>query len=87
MYIRAFFIAYTKSTKLVQPRKSSFDNPSMNAKSTTMFGTALCQDRLDVSFAKFFSMWFRVISSITLNSIRPLTGTALFSTNRWYGIN
>ena len=64
------FIADAKTAILVQPRKSTLNNPPINPQTTAVIGTPLSQHGLDAPLAKFLAVWFAIISSITQHRSR-----------------
>jgi len=59
------FIADAKTAILVQPRKSTLNNPPINPQTTAVIGTPLSQNWLDAPLAEFLAVWFAIISPIT----------------------
>jgi hypothetical protein len=82
MNLRTFFIADSKSPVLMQPRNGSLNNPAIYPQTTAVFGSTLCQDRFDSFLSKFLTMRFRVITSISKNSVRLASGTPSFACYR-----
>lgn len=58
------FIADAKTAILMQPRKTPFDNPAINPKTTAIISASLSQHRPYALWAKLSAMWFAIISSI-----------------------
>ncbi len=56
MNVGATLKANAKTTKVVEPCVSTLDRPAKFAEATTVLGPALCDHRLDATFAKFSSM-------------------------------
>jgi hypothetical protein len=81
--LRTTFVANAQPTKLVQPGNGALNDPSMDAKTTAMFGVALGRNRLDAHAPQGLPMWLRVISSIALYSLgTPPRSAALASDRR-----
>jgi hypothetical protein len=47
--VGSLLMANSQSTKLIQPSKSPFHNPSPSPQSTAMFSVALCKKRYDAA--------------------------------------
>jgi hypothetical protein len=58
-------IADGKTAILVEPRKTTLNNPPINPKTTAVICTPLSQNWLDAPLAKFLAVWLAVVSSIT----------------------
>jgi len=82
MNIVTAFITYSQSTKLVQPRKSSFDYPAENPQVTAVFCSAFRQKGIYTQLTQCLSMGLAIISSITLNTIRSFARTTHFTCDR-----
>lgn len=63
-------IADAKTAILVQPRKTTLNNPPINPKTTAVICTPLSQNWLDAPLAKFLAVWLAVVSSITQHRSR-----------------
>ena len=64
------FIADAKTAILVQPRKTTLNNPPINPQTTAVIGTPLSQNWLDAPLAEFLAVWFAIISPITQHRSR-----------------
>lgn len=78
MYIRASFIANTKSPKLMKPGYGSLNNPAMNPQSAAMLLIPSRQNRFYSSIAQLPAMRFGMIRAISLNPVRSISGTPPF---------
>lgn len=87
MNIITAFIAYSQSTKLVQPSKCSFDDPAKHTKATAVFSSSLGQNRINPQAMQCVSMRLAIIGAVTLHTIRPLTRTTDFACNGWNRLN
>jgi len=64
------FITDSKTTILVQPRKTTLNNPAINPKTTAVVATSFGQNWLDALSPKLLAMWFAVVSSVTKHRSR-----------------
>ena len=85
MNVWAPFIANAQSAKLVQPCQGTLYYPPMDAQPAAMLCEALGKDRYDSKRAQHLSMRFRVVSTVSLNLLRPAPRTTSFSSNCGYG--
>lgn len=70
-----FFVAVkadSEAAEVVEPAESSFRDPSISAKSASVFLISSSQVWFDASLAKFFSVRLRIIGSICINFIRMI---------------
>jgi hypothetical protein len=81
------FITNSKSSELVQPRKSSFDDPSVNAQAAAILRVASCKDRLNASLVQFIPFKLGIICPISLNSVRSFSWSANLSAHGGYRVN
>jgi len=82
MDLRTFFIADSKSPVLMQPRNGSLNNPAIYSQTTAVFGSTFCQDRFDSFMTKFLTMRFRIITSISKNTVRLASRATSFACYR-----
>lgn len=87
MNLRAFFVANFKSSVLMQPRNSTLHNPTIYPQAAAVFGSTFCQNRLNIFMTKFLTMWFRIITPVSQNTVGFATRTTSFSCYRRNTIN
>jgi hypothetical protein len=87
MNIVTAFITNSQSTKLVQPRKRSLDNPAENSQPAAVFRPAFGQKGIYTQLTQCISMGLTVIGSIALNTIRSLTRTTHLTCDRRNRLN
>jgi hypothetical protein len=80
------FEANAKTTEVVKPRMSTFDNPAEFAQTTAVFCPALGDHRLDAALAKFLAMRLGVIATVCVNDLGLLKRPATYAANRWNGV-
>ena len=56
----------------MKPCERSFDDPAVDSQATAVLGITLWDYWFDTAFAKPLSMWFGIVSAITLDAIRFL---------------
>jgi hypothetical protein len=61
------FEVNAKSTKVVKPRMSAFDNPPEFAQTTAVVCPALGNHRLDAALAKFLAMRLGVVATVCVD--------------------
>jgi len=81
------YITDAKTPILVQPRKTAFNNPPINPKTTAVIGASLSRHRLDAHSAKLLAVWFAVVTSITQQRCRMPKRPADLAGNRRNLIN
>jgi len=79
--------ANAKTTKVAEPCVSTLDHPAEFTKTTAVLGPALCDHRLDATFAKFPAVWFGVVAAIGVNDFGLLKRPATYAANRRNGID
>ena len=82
MNLWAFFVTNSKSSVLMQPRNGSLYHPAINSQTTAVFSSTFCQNRFNVFLTKFLAMWFRVIASISKNTVWFASRPARFACYR-----
>jgi len=82
VYVGATLKANAKTTKVVEPCVSTLDHPAEFSETTAVLGSALCDHRLDATFAKFPAMWFGVVAAIGVNDFGLLKRAATYTANR-----
>lgn len=87
MNLWAFFITNSKSSVLVQPRNGSLNNPTVYSQTTAVFGSTLCQNRFNTFLTKFPAMWFRIITSISKNTVGFATRVTDFTSYQRNTVN
>ena len=81
MYVVPSLIANTQPTQLVQPGYRTLHWPPVDAQPATMAGQTLCQDGLNSQRTQFPPMGFRVIGSVTLDSVWSMARPTDFAPN------
>ena len=81
MYVVPSLIANTQPTQLVQPGYRTLHWPPVDAQPATMAGETLCQDGLNSQRTQFPPMGFRVIGSVTLDSVWSMARPTDFTPN------
>jgi len=74
--------ANAKTTKVVEPCVSPLDHPAKFTETTAVLGPALCDHRLDATFAKFPAVWFGVVAAIGVNDFGLPKRPATYAANR-----
>ncbi len=74
-------IADTQPTELVKPGYHTLHYPPVDAQPAAMAGQTLCQDGLNSQRTQFPPMGFRVIGSVTLDSVWSMAWPTDFATN------
>ena len=87
MNFRAFLIANSKPSVLMQPGNSSLNNPAIYSQTTAVFGPTFCQNRFDTFLTKFLTIWLGIVSPISKNAIRFAARTANLARYRRNTIN
>ncbi len=87
MDVRPSLIANAQPAELVQPCKRPLNYPPMDAQPTAMLCEALGKDRYDSKRAQCLTMRFRVISTVSLNLLRPATWASSLATNWGNSLN
>src|SRR4030042_5308350 len=87
MNLRAFFVANSKPSVLVQPRNSAFNNPTIYSQAAAVFGPTFCQNRLDALLTKCLTMRFRIVTPVPKNTVGFATRTTSFACYRRNTIN
>ena len=75
------FVADAKTAILVQPRKTPFNNPAINPKTTAIIGASLSQHRPYALLANLLAVWFAVVSSIAKHRSRTPKWPAYLARN------
>ena len=81
MDVRALLVADAKPPILVQPRKCTFDYPTLLSEAAAVSGPTLTDQGLDQSCSQLFSVTSRNITGITQKCIWPLLGPTPFAAN------
>jgi len=87
MNLRAFFVTNSKSSVLVQPRNSAFNNPTIYSQAAAVFGSTFCQNRLNALLTKYLTMRFRIVTPVSENAVWFAAGTTRFACYRRNAIN
>ena len=82
MNVGPTFEANAKTTKVVEPRMSTFDHPAEFSQATAVLCAAPGDHRLDAAFAKFLAMWLGVVATIGVNDSGFLKRSATHAANR-----
>jgi hypothetical protein len=68
--VRSFFITDSEPSMLMKPSVCAFDDPAEHSQTAAMVGPPLGQHRTDVPCSQLLSMRFRIIASISLDTVR-----------------
>ena len=72
-------ISDTETSGLVKPGERTFNDPAKDTQATAMLGVSFCERRLDVALAKLPAMRFRIIPTVSQNTVGLLAWSAWFS--------
>ena len=81
MDVVASLVADTKTPILMEPRKTTFNDPPIDSKSTAVVSTSSSQNWLDTPLTKLLAMWFAVVATITKHRSRTSQRPADLSGN------
>lgn len=87
MNVGPTFEANAKTTEVVKPRMSTFDNPAEFSQTTAVFCPAPGNHRLDAALAKFLAMRLGVIATVCVDNLGFLKRPATYAANRWNGVD
>ncbi len=76
-----------KTTEVLKPRVSTFDNPAKFAQITAVRCPARGNLRLDASLAKILPMRLGVVAANCTDNLGFLTRLATYAANRWNGVD
>lgn len=82
MNVRTSLETNTEATEVMQPSMRAFHDPAIFAKATAMFGTALCDHRLDTAIAQRLPMSLGIVTTIGIDHTRSVQWVAAQSANR-----
>ena len=82
MDITASFITDTETTILVQPRKSTLNNPPVHPETTSILCASLSQKGLNKLSAKLVAMGFAIVSSVSQHRSRTPNRPAYLASYR-----
>ncbi|KGV48945.1 hypothetical protein X900_3397 [Burkholderia pseudomallei BDU 2] len=82
MNVRTSLETNTEATEVMQPSMRAFHDPATFAKATAMFGTALCDHRLDTAIAQRLPMSLGIVTMIGIDHTRSVQWVAAQSANR-----
>ena len=85
MNIRPSLIANPQSAELAQPRQRPLNHPPIENQPAPMLCGAFGQDRPNPEQSQRLTMRFRVIDTVSQNSIRLAPRTSSLATNHWNG--
>ncbi|ALL71384.1 transposase (plasmid) [Paraburkholderia caribensis MBA4] len=74
--------ANTKTTKVVEPQVSSFDDPPELPQSTTVLTAALGDYRLDTALAQFLTVGIGIVAAIGIENLGCSKGETAHTANR-----
>ena len=69
MNVSSTIEAYAKTTEVVEPRVSPFNDPTEFAQATAMFSAAPCDHRFDAAFAQSLTMRIGIITTIGIDDL------------------
>lgn len=81
MNVGSTFEAYAKTTKVVKPRVSTFDNPAEFAQATAVFCPALGEHRFDAALAKPLTMRLGVVATVCVDDFGLLKRATAHAAN------
>lgn len=87
MDIGATFVSYAESTKLMEPRQGSLNDPAVYAQLAPVLDAAAGQDRLDVQPHERIAVSLGIIGAIALNAVGTAAGPAGLAGDRGNGVN
>ncbi len=74
--------AYAKTTEVVEPRVSPFNDPTEFAQTTAIFSPAPCDHRFDAAFAQSLAMRIGVVTTIGIDELGSLKWSAARAVDR-----
>ena len=81
------FGAYAKTTESMEPRMSSFDDPTEFAQAAAVFGAASGDERSDAAFAKWAAMRIAIVATVSVEDIGLAQQSAASASNRWDSVD
>ena len=87
MNISAPFEANAKTPEVMEPGMCAFDHPAIFTQAAAVFGSALCNDRLNATFAQYLAMPLGVVAAISKDRVRLLQRPTGLATQRQNGID
>jgi hypothetical protein len=87
MNIWSTLITNSQPAELVKPSESAFDNPAVNTQTAAVLRATLGQHRSNAKLAQRLTVGLRVVSTITLNTVRTLTRPTTLTSNRRNSFN
>lgn len=87
MNIWSTLITNSQPAELVKPSESAFDNPAVNTQTAAVLRATLGQHRSNPKLAQRLTVGLRVVSTITLNTVRTLTRPTTLTGNRRNSFN
>jgi hypothetical protein len=73
---------YAKTTEVVEPRVSPFNDPAEFSQTTAMFSTAPCDHRFDAAFAQSLTMRIGIVTTIGIDDFGSLKWSAARAADR-----
>ncbi len=83
MNVSPTFEANAKTTEVVKPRMSTFDNPAEFAQTTAVFCPASGEHWLDTTLAKPLTMRLGVVATVGVDDFWLLKRTTAHAANWW----
>jgi len=80
--VRAAFEASAKTTETMQPRMSSFDDPTEFSETAAVFGPTPGDDRSDAALAKSAAMGVGIVTTVGVDNLGLTKRSAARATNR-----
>jgi len=87
MDIGAAFVSYAESTKLMEPRQGSLNDPAVYAQLAPVPDAATGQDRLDAQVHERIAVPLGIIGTIALNPVGMAARPAALAGDRGNGVN
>ena len=82
MNVSSTIEAYAKTTKVVEPRVSLFNDPSEHAQPNAMFSAASRDHRFDAAFAQSSTMRIAIVAAIGVDDLWSLKWSTARATDR-----
>ena len=73
------FISDTETSELVKLGERTFEEPAIDTQATAVLRVVFCDHRLDAAVAKFPTMRFRIIATVSQNTVWLLSWSAWLS--------
>jgi hypothetical protein len=81
------FVAHSKTMKIMEPRMSPLDYPSIFSEATAMLGSAPRKNGLDTTIAQFLPVYIGVVSAISVEDLRLFQSATANTADGWNRLN